>query len=136
MLLQCRPTLAHTLPLSLCLSTTLSCSLSFKRCCDTTNGINRNTDFSLSSSYHFKGYTYTKLLFLSKVGLKAKKWEKLCPMIGNKLDLVCLSYLSASNLPGNTCGLYYKLITIIIDATRRDAPNWSVTLTIVIDDTS
>ncbi len=73
MLLQCRPTLAHTLSLSLCLSATLPFSLSFKRCCDTTNGINRNTDFSLSSSYHFKGYTYTKVLngiFLLGVNFK------------------------------------------------------------------
>jgi hypothetical protein len=50
----------HTLILSLCLSATLPLSLSFKRCCDTANRINRNTDFSLSSSYHFKGYTYMK----------------------------------------------------------------------------
>ncbi len=33
-------------------------------------------------------------------------------------------------------GLYYKLITIVIDAARSDAPNWSVTLTIIIDDAS
>jgi hypothetical protein len=51
----------HT-SLSLCLSATLPSPLSFKRCCDTANGIIRNTDFSLSSSYHFKGYTYTKTL--------------------------------------------------------------------------
>ena len=55
----------HSLSLSLCLSATLPFSLSFKRCCDTANGINRNTDFSLSSPYHFKGYTYTKVLVLS-----------------------------------------------------------------------
>jgi hypothetical protein len=30
-------------------------------------------------------------------------------------------------------GLCYKLITIIIDAARSDAPNWSITLMIVID---
>ncbi len=36
----------------------------------------------------------------------------------------------------DTSGLYYKLITIIIDAARSDAPNWSVTLTIIIDDAS
>ncbi len=35
-----------------------------------------------------------------------------------------------------TSGLYYKLITIVIDAARSDAPKWSVTLVIVIDDTS
>ncbi len=35
-----------------------------------------------------------------------------------------------------TNGLYYKLITILIDAARSDAPIWSVTLTIVIDDAS
>jgi len=33
-------------------------------------------------------------------------------------------------------GLYYKLSTIVIDAARSDAANWSVTLMIVIDDTS
>jgi len=33
-------------------------------------------------------------------------------------------------------GLYYKLIPIVIDAARSDAPNWSVTLTIVIEDAS
>ncbi len=33
-------------------------------------------------------------------------------------------------------GLYYILITIIIDAARSDTPNWSVTLMIVIDDAS
>ncbi len=33
-------------------------------------------------------------------------------------------------------GLYYKLITIVIDAARSDAPNWSVNLTIVIGDAS
>jgi hypothetical protein len=36
----------------------------------------------------------------------------------------------------DTSGLYYKLITIVIDAARSDAPNWSVTLMIVIDDAS
>ncbi len=36
----------------------------------------------------------------------------------------------------DTSGLYYKLITIIIHAARSDAPNWSITLMIVIDDAS
>ncbi len=36
----------------------------------------------------------------------------------------------------DSCGLYYKLIMIVIDAARNDAPNWSVTLTIVIDNIS
>ena len=57
--------LSHTDPsLSLCLSATLPFPLSFKRCCDTANGIIRDTDFSLSSSYHFKGYTYTKIFHI------------------------------------------------------------------------
>ncbi len=54
------PLHTHT-PLSLCLSATLPFPLSFKRCCDTAMRIIRNTDFSLSSSYHFKGYTYIKI---------------------------------------------------------------------------
>jgi hypothetical protein len=36
----------------------------------------------------------------------------------------------------HNCGLYYKLITVVIDAARSDAPNWSITLMIVIDDAS
>ncbi len=77
MLSRCRPTLADTLPLSLCLSATLPCSLPFKRCCDTVLMINRNTDFSQHSSYHFKGSTNTKLV--SPVGMKKsllRLWEK------------------------------------------------------------
>jgi hypothetical protein len=72
-LFRCRPTLAHTLTLTLCLSTTLPFSLPFKRCCDTLIGINRNTDFSLSSSYHFKGRTYTKQGRLSLGGWNLTK---------------------------------------------------------------
>jgi hypothetical protein len=53
-------TRTHTPSLSLCLSATLPFSLPFKRCCDTGLMINRNTDFSQLSSYHFKGSTYTK----------------------------------------------------------------------------
>ncbi len=60
-LFRCRPTLAHTLTLALCLSATLPFSLPFKRCCDALIGINRNTDFSLFSAYHFKGSTNTKV---------------------------------------------------------------------------
>jgi len=56
-------TRTHT-PLSLCLSATLPFSLPFKRCCDTGLMINRNTDFSQLSSYHFKGSTYTKVAYL------------------------------------------------------------------------
>jgi hypothetical protein len=36
----------------------------------------------------------------------------------------------------DTSGLYCKLITIIIDDARSDAPNFSITLTIVIEDAS
>jgi hypothetical protein len=55
-------TRTHTPSLSLCLSATLPFSLPFKRCYDTGLMINRNTDFSQLSCYHFKGSTYTKYI--------------------------------------------------------------------------
>ncbi len=60
---------SHTHSLSLSVSPLPCLSLfQLKRCCDTGLMINRNTDFSQLSSYHFKGSTYTKLV--SPVGMK------------------------------------------------------------------
>ncbi len=65
---ECRPTLpsalaytrTHTLSHSLSLRVFVLISFYIKTHLPQIWGI-RNTDFSLSSSYHFKGYTYTKL---------------------------------------------------------------------------